>query len=112
MSENDSSASDLRALGALVREMQGDLRALGIKLDLLSRGRDRDLATFGTRDDMHDIVELLAEKLADAERRVADAVVQVAESMAGRDRALTEQTEMLVEILNRLPQQRPPRPTD
>jgi hypothetical protein len=72
----------------------------------VARGRERDLATFGTRDDMHDIVELLAEKLADAERRVAEAVAQVAESMAGRDRALAELAAMLVEILNRLP----PRP--
>jgi hypothetical protein len=86
--------------------MQGELRALGIKLDLVARGRERDLATFGTRDDMHDIVELLAEKLADAERRVDEAVAQVAESMAGRDRALAELSAMLVEILNRLP----PRP--
>jgi hypothetical protein len=52
---------------------------------------------------MHDIVELLAEKLADAERRVTEAVAQVAESMAGRDRALAEQSAMLIEILNRLP---------
>jgi hypothetical protein len=103
MSEPELVACDLRALGMLVREMQGELRALGIKLDLVARGRERDLATFGTRDDMHDIVELLAERLADAERRVADAVVKVAESMAGRDRALAEQTAMLVEILNRLP---------
>jgi hypothetical protein len=106
MSEQEASASDLRALSTLVREMQGELRALGIKLDLVARGRERDLATFGTRDDMHDIVELLAEKLADAERRVAEAVAQVAESMAGRDRALAELSAMLVEILNRLP----PRP--
>jgi hypothetical protein len=71
MSEQEPpSTSDLRTLATLVREMQGDLRALGIKLDLLARGRERDLATFGTRDDMHDIVELLAEKLADAERRI------------------------------------------
>jgi hypothetical protein len=106
MSEQEPSPSDLRALSTLVREMQGELRALGIKLDLVARGRERDLATFGTRDDMHDIVELLAERLADAERRVAEAVAQVAESMAGRDRALAEQSAMLVEILNRLP----PRP--
>ena len=106
MSDQEPSFSDFRALGALVREMQGELRALGIKLDLVARGRERDLATFGTRDDMHDIVELLAERLADAERRVAEAVAQVAESMAGRDRALAELAAMLVEILNRLP----PRP--
>ena len=107
MSEQEPpSTSDLRTLATLVREMQGDLRALGIKLDLLARGRERDLATFGTRDDMHDVVELLAEKLADAERRVTEAVAQVAESMAGRDRALAEQSAMLIEILNRLP----PRP--
>jgi hypothetical protein len=106
MSEHEASASDLRALSTLVREMQGELRALGIKLDLVARGRERDLATFGTRDDMHDIVELLAEKLADAERRVAEAVAQVAESMAGRDRTLAELSAMLVEIINRLP----PRP--
>jgi hypothetical protein len=103
MSEQEPLASELRVLGALVREMQGELRALGIKLDLLTRGRERDLATFGTRDDMHDIVELLAERLADAERRVADAVVQVADSMAGRDRTLAEQSAMLLELLNRLP---------
>jgi hypothetical protein len=104
MSEQEPlSTRDLRTLATLVREMQGDLRALGIKLDLLARGRERDLATFGTRDDMHDIVELLAEKLADAERRVTEAVAQVAESMAGRDRTLAEQSAMLIEILNRLP---------
>jgi hypothetical protein len=57
MSQQEPSASELRALGTLVREMQGDLRALGIKLDLLARGRERDLATFGTRDGMHDIVQ-------------------------------------------------------
>jgi hypothetical protein len=102
MSELEPSASELRVLGTIVREMQGDLRALGIKLDLLARGRERDLATFGTRDDMHDIVELLAERLADAERRVADAVVQVAESMAGRDKALAEHSAILAEILDRV----------
>jgi hypothetical protein len=52
MSEQEPlSTSDLRTLATLVREMQGDLRALGIK---------------------------------DAERRVTEAVAQVAESMAGR----------------------------
>ena len=71
MSEQEPpSTSDLRTLATLVREMQGDLRALGIK---------------------------------DAERRVTEAVAQVAESMAGRDRTLAEQSAMLIEILNRLP---------
>jgi hypothetical protein len=52
MSEQEPSGSDLRALGALVREMQAELRALGIKLNLLARGRERGLATSDTRADI------------------------------------------------------------
>ena len=83
MSEHET--SDLRALGALVREMQGELRALGIKLDLLSRGRERDPTTFGTRDDIHDLIDVLTEQVTSFDQR------------------LDSHGKMLTEILDRLP---------
>jgi hypothetical protein len=100
---------DLRALGVLMRQMQGELRGLGIKLDLLSRGRERDIASFGTRDDMHDVVDVLAERLtdfdqrisgqlADFDQRISNVVGQVAEQMESHGKVLTE-------ILGRLPPQ-------
>jgi hypothetical protein len=71
-----------------MRQMQGELRAMGIKLDLLAR-------TFGTRDDMRDVVEVLAERLADFDQRISGVVGQVAEQMESHGR-------MLGEILDRL----------
>ena len=94
MSEHET--SDLHALGALVREMQGELRALGIKLDLLSRGRERDLTTFGTRDDMHDLIDVLTEQVTSFHQRISEGIAQVAERM-------DSQGKMLTEILDRLP---------
>jgi hypothetical protein len=94
VSEHES--SDLRAIGALVREMQGELRALGINLDLLSRGRERDLTTFGTRDDMHDLIDVLTDRLTGFDQRISEAVAQVAERLDSHDKMLTE-------ILDRLP---------
>ena len=94
MSEHET--SDLRALGALVREMQGELRALGIKLDLLSRGRERDLTTFGTRDDIHDLIDVLTEQVTSFDQRISEAIAQVAERLDGHGKMLTE-------ILDRLP---------
>jgi hypothetical protein len=94
MSDHDT--LDLRALGTLMRQMQGELRAMGIKLDLLARARERDAATFGTRDDMRDVVEVLAERLADFDQRISGVVGQVAEQMESHGK-------MLSEILDRLP---------
>jgi hypothetical protein len=94
MSEHET--VDLRALGVLMRRMQGDLRAIGAKLDLLSRARDRDLATFASRDDLRDVVEVLAAQLTDFDQRIASAIGQVAEH-------LTSHGKTLAEILDRLP---------
>jgi hypothetical protein len=87
---------ELRAIGVLMRQMQGEMRRLGIKLDLLSRGRERDAATFSTRDDVRDIVEVLIERLADFDQRISGMVGQVAEQMESHGA-------MLSEILDRLP---------
>jgi len=93
---------DLRALGAIIRQMQGEVRALGLKLDLLTKGRERDIA-FATRDDLHDIVGLLAAqltqtdtRLADFDQRISGVVGQVAEQMERHGK-------MLADILDRLP---------
>src|SRR3974390_47392 len=81
---------DLRALGVLMRQMQGEVRALGIKLDLLARGRERDIAPFGTREDMRDVVDVLAERLADFDQRISSVVGQVAEQMESHGKMLAE----------------------
>ena len=97
-----SDTLDLRALGAIIRQMQGEVRALGLKLDLLTKGRERDIA-FATRDDLHDIVGLLAAqltqtdtRLADFDQRISGVVGQVAEQMERHGK-------MLADILDRLP---------
>jgi hypothetical protein len=69
-----SETVDLRALGVLMRQMQGELRALGMKLDLLTKGRERDAASYATRDDLRDIVEVLTGQLAEQDRKL-DAVL-------------------------------------
>ena len=105
MSEHE--ALDLRVLGTIVRQMQGELRALGMKLDLLIKGRERDIAAFATRDDLHDIVGLLASQLTEFDHRISaqlsgfdqrigSMVGQVADQMESHGR-------MLAEILDRLP---------
>jgi hypothetical protein len=91
-----SETLDLQALGVLMRRMQGELRAIGSKLDLLSRGRDRDAATFATRDDLRDVIEVLAAQLGDFDTRISSAVGQVAQHMESHSKALAE-------ILGRLP---------
>ena len=110
MSEHET--LDLRALGVLMRQMQGELRALGIKLDLLTRGRERDIAAFGTRDDMRDVVDVLAERLADFDQRIsgqlADFDLRISNVVGQVAEQMERHGKMLAEILDRLP---PPRPT-
>jgi hypothetical protein len=89
-----SDTLDVSALGVLVRQLQQDVHALGIKLDLLARGRERDVAAFGTRDDMLDVVDLLA----DFDQRISSMVRQLVEQMESHGK-------MLAEILERLPPQ-------
>ena len=101
MSEHDS--LDLRALGALLRQMQGELRALGVKFDLLARGRERDVAAFGTRDDMRDIVDVLAERLIDVDQRITGQLVDVDQRISNLAEQMASHGKMLGEILDRLP---------
>jgi hypothetical protein len=102
-----SETVDLHALGVLMRQMQGELRSLGIKLDLLTRGRERDVAAFGTRDDMHDIVEVLAERLADFDQRISGQLADFDQRISNVVGQVAGQMEshgkMLGEILDRLP---------
>jgi hypothetical protein len=91
-----SDTLDLHALSALMRQIQGEIRALGIKLGLLARGRERDAATFATRDDLRDLVEVLAGQFGDFDRRISSVVGQVAEQMERHGKILDE-------ILDRLP---------
>jgi hypothetical protein len=86
----------LDALGVLMRRMQGDVRAIDVKLDLLQRGRERDIASAATRDDLRDVITVLAEQLAQFDQRITGAVGQVIEHMASTDKTLSE-------ILARLP---------
>jgi hypothetical protein len=93
---SESETLDLHALGVLMRRMQGELRAIGSKLDLLSRGRDRDAASFATRDDLRDVVEVLTAQLGDFDTRISSVVGQMAQHMDSHGK-------MLADILDRLP---------
>jgi hypothetical protein len=55
------------------------------------------------RDDLQDIVGVLAERLTDFDLRITSAVGQVAESMASQGKTLAEPDKVLAEILERLP---------
>jgi hypothetical protein len=86
----------LDALGVLMRRMQGDIRAIDVKLDLLQRGRERDVASAATREDLRDVVTVLAEHRAGFDQRITGLVGQVVEHMQSTDKTLAE-------ILARLP---------
>jgi hypothetical protein len=51
-----SETVSLDALGVRLRRMQVDVSAISVKLDLLTRGRERDLTALATRDDLRDIL--------------------------------------------------------
>jgi hypothetical protein len=72
-------AISLEMLGALMERMQIDIRAMSIKLDILSRSREQDLAALVTRPDLNNLIDVLAEHL----NRI-DAHLERIESKLGR----------------------------
>ncbi len=91
-----SETISLDALGVLMRRMQTDIRAIGMKLDLLTRARERDLATVATRDDLRDLVEVLAARLAEHFERV-DTRFDRVDARFDRIDARLDQTERSIE---------------
>ena len=65
-----SQTISLEALGVLIRRMETDIRAITMKLDLLTRARERDLASVASRDDLRDLVDVLATQLTEHFGRV------------------------------------------
>ena len=81
----------LDALGVLLRRMQVDVSAMSVKLDLLTRGRERDLTALATRDDLRDVLAaVLADQLADFDLRISGAVGQLAEQMTSTQKTLND----------------------
>jgi hypothetical protein len=86
-----SEAVSLDALGVLLRRMQVDVSAMSVKLDLLTRGRERDLTALATRDDLRDVLAaVLADQLADFDLRISGAVGQLAEQMTSTQKTLND----------------------
>jgi hypothetical protein len=83
----------LEALSALMRGMQTDIRAITMKLDLLTRARERDLAAVATREDLRDLVDVLAAQLTEHFERV-DARLEQSER---RIEARLDQSERSIE---------------
>jgi hypothetical protein len=91
-----SETVSLEALGALMRRMQTDIRAITVKLDLLTRARERDLATVATRDDLRDLVDVLAAQLTEHFGRI-DARFDRVDERFERVDARLDQTERSIE---------------
>ena len=71
--------------------MQVDVSAMSVKLDLLTRGRERDLTALATRDDLRDVLAaVLADQLADFDLRISGAVGQLAEQMTSTQKTLND----------------------
>ena len=86
-----SETVSLDALGVLLRRMQVDVSAMSVKLDLLTRGRERDLTALATRDDLRDVLAaVLADQLADFDLRISGAVGQLAEQMTSTQKTLND----------------------
>jgi hypothetical protein len=86
-----SEAVSLDALGVLLRRMQVDVRAMSVKLDLLTRGRERDLTALATRDELRDVLAaVLADQLADFDLRISGAVGQLTEQMTSTQKTLND----------------------
>ena len=81
---------DLNLLGALLRRVQADITAINVKLDMLTKARERDLSSFATRDDLRDLAAVLAEQLADFDQRISNTVSQVAEGIVDVRKLLDE----------------------
>ena len=93
-----SETVSLDALGVLLRRMQVDVRAMSVKLDLLTRGRERDLTALATRDDLrHVLAAVLADQLADFDLRISGAVGQLAEQMTSTQKTLNDILDRLAE---------------
>ena len=81
----------LDALGVLLRRTQVDVRAMSVKLDLLTCGRERGLTALATRDDLRDVLAaVLADQLADFDLRISGAVGQLAEQMTSTQKTLND----------------------
>ena len=86
-----SEAVSLDALGVLLRRMQVDVRAMSVKLDLLTRGRERELTALATRDELRDVLAaVLADQLADFDLRISGAVGQLTEQMTSTQKTLND----------------------
>ena len=86
-----SETVSLDALGVRLRRMQVDVSAISVKLDLLTRGRERDLTALATRDDLRDVLAaVLADQLADFDLRISGAVGQLAEQMTSTQKTLND----------------------
>ena len=86
-----SETVSLDALGVLLRRMQVDVSAMSVKLDLLTRGRERDLTALATRDDLRDVLAaVLADQLADFDLRISGAVGQLAEQITSTQKTLND----------------------
>ena len=86
-----SETVSLDALGVLLRRLQVDVRAMSVKLDLLTRGRERVLTALATRDELRDVLAaVLADQLADFDLRISGAVGQLAEQMTSTQKTLND----------------------
>jgi hypothetical protein len=86
-----SETVSLDALGVLLRRMQVDVSAMSVKLDLLTRGRERDLTALATRDELRDVLAaVLADQLADFDLRISGAVGQLTEQMTSTQKTLND----------------------
>jgi hypothetical protein len=86
-----SETVSLDARGVLLRRMQVDVRAMSVNLDLLTRGRERDLTALATRDGLRDVLAaVLADQLADFDLRISGAMGQLAEQMTSTQKTLND----------------------
>jgi hypothetical protein len=95
-----SQTISLEALGALMRGMQTDIRALSMKLDLLTRARERDLATVATRDDLRDLVDVLAVQLTEHFERVDTRFDRVEARLDQTERSIEERLGRIERLLS------------
>jgi hypothetical protein len=64
---------------------------MSVKLDLLTRGRERDLTALATRDELRDVLAaVLADQLADFDLRISGAVGQLTEQMTSTQKTLND----------------------
>jgi len=88
------------ALGGLMRRMQTDIRAITMKLDLLTRARERDLATVATRDDLRDLVDVLAGQLTEHFEHLGARFERVDARLDQTERSIEERLERIERLLS------------